>query len=310
MSNRVAFLLDRLGCTCKDRVLKECASLCEGHIGAPVTIFAPEHAANTALPDFLSRFTVVLLQSPGDVDRAIQRLGITVVYTTSTSLAQWPTACRVVLHLLENPANMEVLSSPNVNVMVADASLNDRLGTQYRVLPLCVNGPCPDVHDDLRARFNIPNDAVVFGAYSETLEMQEAKAAILWVASNLPASRFFLLWGVQPFGPSMPNVIFIEQSTPEAQQMFVNTCDALVHARVDGDALGLECAEFASTGRRVITWKRARSRGHIGVLGRNAVVFDGFADLCGIFMSRALPRIPVVYPDPVRTTQVLCQLLH
>ena len=48
---------------------------------------------------------------------------------------------------------------------------------------------------------------------------------------------------------------------------FINSCDAMLHARLQGESFGLACGEFSIRNKPVITYAGSKHRHHIDVLG-------------------------------------------
>lgn len=61
----------------------------------------------------------------------------------------------------------------------------------------------------------------------------------------------------------------------EAQkQPFIDACDAMLHARAEGETFGLAVAEFSSSSKPVLAWRHAASKAHLHILGGRAVLYD------------------------------------
>ena len=70
------------------------------------------------------------------------------------------------------------------------------------------------------------------------------------------------------------NIIFLGITTDlREKRSFLNTCDACIHARVDGETFGLAVAECSLAGLPVIT-STLYGGFHLGVLGAHALTYD------------------------------------
>ncbi len=59
-------------------------------------------------------------------------------------------------------------------------------------------------------------------------------------------------------------VIFVDPTAdPWRKRAFINTCDAMIHARERGETFGIAVGEFASVGKPVITYGLSRERNHL-----------------------------------------------
>lgn len=63
------------------------------------------------------------------------------------------------------------------------------------------------------------------------------------------------------------------------KRAFVNTCNAMIHARSEGETFGLACAEFAFANRPVITYAHSPEKAHLEMLGDLARPYDSPASL-------------------------------
>jgi hypothetical protein len=126
-----------------------------------------------------------------------------------------------------------------------------RKSAPVAVVPHVVRHPRVD-GPDLRAELGIPAHATVFGRHggADTFSIIEARAAVLSVARQRPHDIFFVLLNTHPLvltadgisdAAACPsNVIHLEQTVDEARKAaFIRTCDAMLHARGDGETFGL-----------------------------------------------------------------------
>jgi hypothetical protein len=67
------------------------------------------------------------------------------------------------------------------------------------------------------------------------------------------------------------------------KRKFINTCDALIHARERGETFGLTCGEFSICKKPVITWGGSREREHLIILKDKAVIYNSKEELYNIF---------------------------
>ncbi|MCL2242936.1 MAG: hypothetical protein FWC03_00535 [Treponema sp.] len=104
------------------------------------------------------------------------------------------------------------------------------------------------------------------------------------------------------------NIIFLPRNTDvNFKEIFINTCDAMIHARSDGETFGLSIAEFSIKNKPVITWAPKLlhntkfclkticlfilNRGytyataHLDFLGKKAIRYTSEKDLTDIFLN-------------------------
>jgi len=132
----------------------------------------------------------------------------------------------------------------------------------------------PNTNENLKSKLNIPEDAIVFGRtggpYSWNIPfVNEVIVKIL----NEDSNKYFLFAGTNKF-IEHPRVIFHEPfSDLLYKRKFINTCDAFLHARFEGESFGLSIAEFSICNKPVITFADSRERNHIFTLGSKGLYY-------------------------------------
>ncbi len=138
----------------------------------------------------------------------------------------------------------------------------------------------PSVENDLRTALNIPRDVTVFGCHggANSFDIEFVKQAV----SDSAVSRkdfYFVFMNIEKF-ISHPRVIFLPPSADlELKVRFINTCDAMLHARKLGESFGLACAEFSIRNKPIFTYSKSPQRHHIDVLGNKAFLYSGHKSL-------------------------------
>jgi hypothetical protein len=83
---------------------------------------------------------------------------------------------------------------------------------------------------------------------------------------------YFLFLHTEPFC-NLPNVIHVDKTWDyDLKEKFINTCDAMIHAREEGETFGLSCAEFSVRNKPVITCFRG-DLAHLDILGDKALIY-------------------------------------
>jgi len=157
----------------------------------------------------------------------------------------------------------------------------------------CSNGKIPFVPHiiDLpvqtgsqKLTLGIPESAVVFGCYggSDSFNLDFVKNVIAQLVAKNP-QIYFLFMNIDRF-IDHPQVIFLPGNSDSVfKSSFINTCDAMIHARGIGESFGLACGEFSMHNKPVITYALSPQRNHIDVLGSKAILYKGPKDLSEIF---------------------------
>ena len=77
-----------------------------------------------------------------------------------------------------------------------------------------------------------------------------------------------------------PRIIYLSGTTNmEIKRKFINTSDALLHARKDGESFGLTCGEFALALKPVITFDGSIERNHINILDNKAILYSNYESI-------------------------------
>jgi len=164
---------------------------------------------------------------------------------------------------------------------VIGKNVNDISRTNYPIVPHMINLPFTD--ENLRNELNIPHDAIVFGRYGgkETFDIKfvyEVIKQILETRNDI----YFLFMNTNIFYEHT-NIIYLPGNTDMIhKRKFINTCDALIHARQGGETFGLTCGEFAICEKPVITWGGSYEKEHLIILKEQAVIYNNGSELLSI----------------------------
>jgi hypothetical protein len=253
--------------------------------------FTPEVYARHGLaciPDvldkFSKRFRVYLVSSFAEVDPLLHREGVDVYYTLTHGGIERPpfgdvTACTSGVHCVFEPR------FPHGDIYFGiSQQLNDRFGTSIPVLPHMVRrGPTTET---LRESLGIPADAIVFGRHGgqDTFDLDIAQQAVIEVATAHP-ELYFLFLNTASFC-SLPNVIHLPRTIDEeAKQRFINTCDAYLHGRRDGETFGLAVAEFAISEKPILACTQCTDDAHFRILKDKVYRYTTKEDLVGLLTT-------------------------
>ena len=109
----------------------------------------------------------------------------------------------------------------------------------------------------LRQSLNIPTNVTVFCHHggSSTFSIRMAHIAVGFVAASRP-NTYFLFLNTAPFCCSnLSNVIHLSESVNEKYlAQYIRSCDAMVHARADGETFGQAVGEFAVANKPIFTY--------------------------------------------------------
>jgi len=223
-----------------------------------------------AYDKFNERFDVFYYSSQPDIDKIVLEHKITHLFIIKSGQNDglFSNNCINIIHCVFN------ITQPHGQVYTPiGETINQRFGKNYPVTPHIVR--LPDCHENLRSELGIPEDAIIFGRYGgkETFDIRFVHDAIKQILSTRD-DVYFLFMNTHPFYQHK-HVIHLPGTTDMLfKRKFINTCDALIHARIDGETFGLTCGEFSICKKPVITYGGSIDREHLLILKDKAVIYN------------------------------------
>jgi len=144
----------------------------------------------------------------------------------------------------------------------------------------------PEVDDNMREELGIPEYAFVFGRTggNDTFDIPWVKEVIS-EALKIRNDIWFVFQNTDRF-IDHERVIYLPKSSCEINKVkFINSCDAMIHARYIGESFGVACAEFSLRNKPIITWDGSKETSHIDILGENGVYYSNPKDLFHILLN-------------------------
>lgn len=151
---------------------------------------------------------------------------------------------------------------------------------------------------NFRAELGIPEDALVFGRYGgeDSFDIEfvhEVIYDILKKNNNI----YFIFMNTNEFScPKKSNwidaivdkfkssdskrLIFLKGTQKsEDKTKFIQTCDAMLHARQRGETFGLAIGEFSSLNKPIFTYSLSPERSHLDILGDKGILYSNKKEL-------------------------------
>lgn len=156
---------------------------------------------------------------------------------------------------------------------------------KYPVVPYIVE-PFPVVKENMRKKLNIPDDAIVFGRHGgfETFNLLYVQKTIKQILSN-KNNIYFLFLNTKHFFEHERCIYIDKIITNTVEKVkFINTCDAMIHARTGGETFGLACAEFSILNKPIIT-AICGETAHIDILGSKGIYYKNEKELYNIIYN-------------------------
>ena len=146
-----------------------------------------------------------------------------------------------------------------------------------------------DTIDTLHEQLNIPKNAIVFGRHggSNNFNIEFVKKTIIKAAEQ-HKNWYFIFLNTNKFC-NIPNVIFLPATSDlKYKTKFINTCDAMIHAGMYGETMGLACGEFSIKNKPIISESESCNkkikygRAHINILGDKGFFYKNKNELLDI----------------------------
>jgi hypothetical protein len=246
-------------------------------------------AERASFDKFNNRFQIVEIGEMNDMPKVIREHNLAFFYTLTygggndiyqfQNKALWG-PCKTIKHCV-----FETSYPESDFYLTIAACVNKKYGTSYPVLPHVVDLPMSRA--DLRSELGIPRTAVVYGRHGGMSEfnLPFAHAAIVEHLNQDP-NCYFVFMNTQRFFEH-PRLIHLPKNVNlEYKVKFINTCDAMIHARQMGETFGMSVAEFSVKNKPVITCPVGDLE-HIEILGDKAVLYRSKDELLGVFRNIA-----------------------
>lgn len=223
-----------------------------------------------AVIDELEKEFEVVGYRAGDLEKKIDDNHVDLAYfINSGQIESLPTNCKTAVHAVFQ------FNQPHGNryAYISEWLSQKMSGGTIPFVPHIVQ--LPDTTDNYRGAFNIRADQKVIGRIGGyyTFDIPFVKEYIKRLV-NSTDEYVFLFAGTEPF-ISHPNVYFINEfHSPYRKAKFINTCDAMLHARDRGESFGLSIAEFLSLNKPVLAWNGGHDLNHLDMLKGSGLLYN------------------------------------
>jgi hypothetical protein len=143
-----------------------------------------------------------------------------------------------------------------------------------------------ETNEDFRSDLKIPDDAFVFGRTGgmDTWNISWVNQVIS-SALNARSDLYFVFQNTPRF-ISHERVKFIETTADVIfKSTFINTCDAMIHARNEGESFGQTIAEFSTRNKPIVTFYNSSEKAHIDILRDKGIYYSNSYDLFSILTN-------------------------
>lgn len=174
-----------------------------------------------------------------------------------------PNVCKSIIHCVFNTA----FKHGDVYGRISNC-----FGNNYPVVNYMVNLPSTSTH--MRQELNIPESAVVFGRHGglDQFNITYTHQVIDKITDEFP-NIFFLFLNTARFCKDKTNIIHLGKIIDlDNKTRFINTCDAMIHARQMGETFGSAVGEFSLQNKPVITCNSG-DKAHLNILKDKCFIY-------------------------------------
>ena len=160
--------------------------------------------------------------------------------------------------------------------------ISNCFGQNYPVVNYMVN--LPDINTNMRKELHIPDDAIVFGRHGGMTQfnINYVHQVVDKITDEFP-KVYFLMVNTDKFCRGKPNIIHHEKIIDLHKKVeFINTCDAMIHARQMGETFGAAVSEFSMRNKPIITCIGSDNE-HINILKDKCFIYNDPSSLYNIF---------------------------
>lgn len=239
----------------------------------------------SAFNKFKDRFGKVsfIEDSKTSLDNFVEKNKIDVLYKICFGLPENVPSSKTVVHVVFNVFTPFGDVYSYVSEQIRDRSVPPEKRHEYDFVPHIVS--LPDVNDNLRKKLGFKDSDFIFGYHGgkDSFDIDFVKKTIVnFVQRDVDVK--FLFMNVDRFYSNTDKVVHINGTSCLVKKTkFINTCDAMIHARSVGETFGLSCGEFSLRGKPVVTYGGSPDNHHLDVLGDKAIIYRNEQELKQIF---------------------------
>ncbi len=231
----------------------------------------------STLDKFRRRFPVQLYEDPSELETLLERSQADALYAIKYGLDDGLLGrnCKNLIHAVFDPTHPHGDVYAAVSQWLSEAKTGGRIPFVPHMIHL------PDTRADLREELSIPPKAVVLGRYGgyDQFDIPFVHHVVDKIARE-ETGIYFLFMNTCPFTDPHERIIHLPKNVNLTYKTaFINTCNAMLHARRQGETFGLAIGEFSIRDRPVLTWTRSSDKSHLQILGGKALAYSSEQDL-------------------------------
>lgn len=245
-------------------------------LGYTPTVISSREKSNHPMERF-SEFGVHLYDDMNELPSIVDKENIDVLYMgrAGNNNEFTPKNCKTAIHAIFD------MREPHGDVYAGVSEWLAKFFNKELWVPHIIN--TPKVNETLHSDLGIPKTDFIVGRLGgyDQFDVSFAHTAIAKVLGQR-SDLWAIFLNTKPF-IEHPRVKFLPfHPDPLYKSKFINTCDAMLHARTDGETFGLAVAEFSALNKPVITYDAPYwwyMKAHLDMLGDKAIKYRDEAEL-------------------------------
>lgn len=154
-------------------------------------------------------------------------------------------------------------------------------GGKYDYIPHIVDLP-KQPKTSFRQRLGIPDDMILVGRYGgfDQFDIDFVKQIVAFVAEQDPKFMFVFVNTRNFLNSTHPRIKFIDSIINKQEKTdFISSCDAMIHARSDGESFGLSVCEFLFHNKPTISFGLGRDKNNLELLKKYGLIYNNQYEL-------------------------------
>lgn len=200
---------------------------------------------------FMEHFEVIGLEKFSDIDGYLKIGEIPILYNIKSGCydGKISNVAKNIIHCVFS------CDCPQGEVYCAISKHISYYNDKIPIIPHIVHLPYHE--ENMRKELNIPENATVFGRHGgkEQFDLRYVHNVVYQIAKN-NSNVYFIFANTNRFCENLDNIIHIDTIVDlNEKRKFINTCDAMLWGRSDGETFGLSIGEFSICNKPVIATK-------------------------------------------------------
>ena len=223
---------------------------------------------------YKDNFSVVEYSNKTDFEHQLQKNNCDFVYFLKAGFNDgfFSSTTKSLIHCVFNHYQPHGHKYAYVSRWLAEVSSNNKC----KYVPHIVDLPKqPKI--DFREKHGIEKDKLVIGRYGgfDQFDIDFVKGTIGFILANDPDIVFVFVNTRNFLDSQHPRIKFLDSIIdPQEKTDFISSCDAMLHARSDGESFGLSICEFLFHNKPTISFGGGRDKNNVEILKNYGLIYN------------------------------------